>query len=545
MDKHINKDEYFVRRFLCLGSKDNVYRSNAQHSKFSRNDVPFIERLIADRGIEVLDWINDVSVNNKACRQEPTMFAYAFCMVHGDEDVKNYGYQMLSNICRIPTHLFQFQNYCEELNMQKNNKSGWGRRHRMGISKWYNNFADKAPKLAHLVTKYKKRSKWNHRDIVRLAHVKPQNERIRTILKFIVNKEMDDVITLHDSLKIDDRDDKIVKEQKEQHTEVKKFLRAVVDAKNCEDKMQLIELITEHGLAREHIPNSFLSEKEVWRVLLRTMPLTAMIRNIGKMTQLGIFEDEHASFFVNLVREKMNSEVLQKAKVHPMKILFALKQYNEGKGDQCRLDWRPSHAITTIFEKAFIDSVRLQPRTDKRYLLAVSVSGEMNKKLVGSPLTASEAAGAMVHTIVKQNDRVETLLFKNNLERPYISTINPDDNLNSIKRKLDILSSSKGHHINFSTWARDNNNFDVIMIFTDTLKGEGDSRVAEPFDYFCQSHGVGAPNHVRVIVAMTGKPSDQVDDVEPRDGQTLHVIGFDPSTPQIINSFISGFNFQL
>ncbi|CAC5409700.1 TROVE2 [Mytilus coruscus] len=528
MDQN-KKDDYLLRRFLCLGSKDSVYRSNTQHSKFSRNDVPFIERLIVNRrGTEVLDCIKDVSDNNKACRQEPTMFAYAFCMVHGDKVIKNYGYKMLNNICRIPTHLFEFQNYCEELNKQKNNGSGWGRSHRNGISKWYNSYANDAPKLAYLVTKYKKRSKWNHRDIVRLAHVKPKNERIRTILKFIVNKEMDDVVTLHESL---DKD----------HRKVKTFIRAVIEAKECEDKVQLIELITLHGLEREHIPNSFLSEKEVWRVLLRTMPLTAMIRNMGKMTRLGIFDDEHASFFVTLVKEKLESDVLQESKVHPLRILFALRQYQAGKGDKGKLEWHPNHAITTILEKAFDDTVSLQPKSGKRYLLAVSVSGEMKEKLIGSPLTASEAAGAMVHTIVKKEDRVETLLFENNLERPYISTIDPNDNFNSIKRKLELFSPSEGHQITFSNWARDNNNFDVIMVFTDTLTGEGEGHVTEPFDHFCQSHRVGAPNHARVIVAMTGKTNDVV---EPCDIQTLHVIGFDPSSPQIINSFISGFNYN-
>lgn len=546
MDKHINKDEYFVRRFLCLGSKDNVYRSNAQHSKFSRNDVPFIERLIADRGIEVLDWINDVSVNNKACRQEPTMFAYAFCMVHGDEDVKNYGYQMLSNICRIPTHLFQFQNYCEELNMQKNNKSGWGRRHRMGISKWYNNFADKAPKLAHLVTKYKKRSKWNHRDIVRLAHVKPQNERIRTILKFIVNKEMEDVITLHDSLEVDDRDDKIVKEQKEQHKKVKIFLKAVIEAKECDDKERIMDLIGVQDLAREHVPNRFLSDKEVWRVLLRTMPPTAMIRNIGKMTKLGMFDDAKASNFISIVKGKMQSELLRDFGVHPLRILFALKQYKEGKGDQGKLVWDPNQEIISILEKAFYDTVDLQPRTEKRYLLAVSVSGDMKKKLIGSPLTASEATCAMILTIVKQGNRVETLLFENkcNPEQSFVSSIDRNDNLKSIKAKLDSFTSQSGERQTpFPSWSRKNSNsFDVIIFFTDTLTGEGAGRVTEPFIHCC--HMVGTPNHVRIIVAMTSKPNDPVNAVEPCDDQTLHVIGFDPSTPQIINTFIDGYMYN-
>lgn len=339
---------------------------------------------------------------------------------------------------------------------------------------------------------------------------------------------MDDVVTLHESL---DKD----------HKEVKRFLRAVIEAKECEDKVQLIELITLHNLAREHIPNSFLSEKEVWQVLLRTMPLTAMIRNMGKMTKLGIFDDEHASFYVTLVEERMESKTLLASTVHPLRILFALRQYQEGKGDKGKLEWHPNRAITTILEKAFDDTVNLQPKSGKRYLLAISVSNEMMKKLIGSPLTARDVACAMVHTIVKQEDRVETLLFENNLERPYISTIDRNDNINSINRKLELFSPSAGHQITFSNWARDNNNFDVIMVFTDTLTGKGAGHVTEPFDYLCRSHDVGAPNHARVIVAMTGKPNDIV---EPCDDQTLHVIGFDSFTPQIINSFISGFNYS-
>ncbi|XP_052065461.1 RNA-binding protein RO60-like [Mytilus californianus] len=528
-----NSDFYLLRRFLCLGSKESVFRTNIQHSKFSRNDVPFIERLIeGGQGIEVLDCIKDVSESNRACRQGPTVFSYAFCIVHGDREVKKYGYNMLNNICRIPTHLFEFQKFCEELNMQKNNHSGWGRSHRMGISKWYNNFANNAPKLAYLVTKYKKRSKWNHRDIVRLAHVKPTNERIRTILKFIVNKEMDDVVTLHESL---DKD----------HREVKTFLRAVIEAKECDDKEKIMELIADQELAREHVPNSFLSDKEVWRVLLRTMPPTAMIRNMGKMTQLKLFDDAKASNFIQIVKEKMQSELLQDFGVHPLRILFALKQYKEGKGDQGKLEWLPNYEIITILEKAFDDTVALQPRTDKRYLLAVSVSGGMKKKLIGSPLTASEATCAMVHTIVKQGNCVETLLFENkcNPEQSFVSSINRDDNLNSIKAKLDSFSSLGERQTPFTRWSRrHSNSFDVIIFFTDTLTGEGEGRVTEPFIHCC--HKVGTPNHVRVIVAMTSKPNDPVHAVEPCDDQTLHVIGFDPSTPQVINAFISGYKYN-
>lgn len=484
------------------------------------------------QGKDVLDCIKDVSENNGACRQGPTVFSYAFCIVHGDREVKKYGYKMLTNICRIPTHLFEFQKFCEELNMQKNNHSGWGRSHRMGISKWYNGFANNAPKLAYLVTKYKKRSKWNHRDIVRLAHVKPQNEKIRTILKFIVNKEKNNLVKLHDS------DD-------EEHAEVKTFLGAVIEAKKCKDNKRIQELIAKNDLAREHLPNSCLSDKEVWQTLLRTMPLTALIRNIGKMTQLGIFNEEHASFHIQLVEERLQIQTLQESKVHPLKILFALRQYQEGKGDQGKLHWIPNPGVIRIMEEAFDNAVGLQTKTGKRYLLAVSVSCDMKKKLVGSPLTASEAAAAMVHTIAKKEHDVKTVFVENkcDIEQSFVSTIDQYDNLSSIRKKLDKFSSpepAKERKTPFKEWASSYENFfDVIMIFTDTLTGEGKGRVMEPFVHHC--HKVGAPSHARVIVAMTGKPNYRV---EPCDDQTLHVIGFDHSTPQIINAFIDNFEYN-
>jgi 60 kDa SS-A/Ro ribonucleoprotein len=56
--------------------------------------------------------------------------------------------------------------------------TGWGRAHRSAINKWYNQFDEEPTRLAYLATKYKARHKWNHKDVIRLAHVKPKNNPI-------------------------------------------------------------------------------------------------------------------------------------------------------------------------------------------------------------------------------------------------------------------------------------------------------------------------------------------------------------------------------
>jgi hypothetical protein len=50
----------------------------------------------------------------------------------------------------------------------------------------YNQFDEEPTKLAYLATKYKARHKWNHKDVIRLAHVKPKNNPIGFVIRYII-----------------------------------------------------------------------------------------------------------------------------------------------------------------------------------------------------------------------------------------------------------------------------------------------------------------------------------------------------------------------
>ena len=66
------------------------------------------------------------------------------------------------------------------------------------------------------------------------------------------------------------------------------FLQAVETAKTCVKAEEIIPLIQKYGLVREHIPTTLLNNADVWRALLQKMPMTAMIRNLGKMTAIQL-----------------------------------------------------------------------------------------------------------------------------------------------------------------------------------------------------------------------------------------------------------------
>lgn len=80
--------------------------------------------------------------------------------------------------------------------------------------------------------------------------------------------------------------------------------------------------------------------------------MTAMIRNLGKMTNVGVLAP--LSDGMTKVCEMLrNEKSLKDARVHPFSILLALKQYQAGQGDKGKLTWTPNQAIVTALDEAF------------------------------------------------------------------------------------------------------------------------------------------------------------------------------------------------
>ena len=54
--------------------------------------------------------------------------------------------------------------------------------------------------------------------------------------------------------------------------------------------------------------------------MLRDMPMTAMIRNLGKMSNMGMFARDESENVQYVVDALTNVTRLKKARVHPMKV---------------------------------------------------------------------------------------------------------------------------------------------------------------------------------------------------------------------------------
>mmetsp|Transcript_6584 Transcript_6584/g.11634 ORF Transcript_6584/g.11634 Transcript_6584/m.11634 type:complete len:578 (-) Transcript_6584:872-2605(-) len=522
-----------VMRFLCIGTAGGTYYTDEQ--TLTSENTKCIHRMInSGKGTTVVELVRDFSVNNRACKQRPILFALALCCRSNDPDTKTAGYRILSDVCRIPTHLFEFIKYCEE----ESAGTGWGRAHRRAISNWYLNYGKRsggARFLALHLTKYRNRFGWKHQDVFRLCHVKPDSPEI----KYLVS------VTVHGKDRTDDSD--FVKEERQkpgfEESELHKvmiFMDAVDQAERCRDPEIMKRLILEHKLTREHVPTELLKSKEVWKALIRQMPMTAMIRNLGKMSNMGLLEPE--SFEETLTIDKLQDpELLRRGRIHPFTLLVALNQYKKGHGELGSMNWIVNEKVSEALEKAFYMSFKNVTPTGKRYCLAVDVSGSMNVPVMGTPtISARDAAAAMMMVTARTEDKYEVLAFSG-ADRMFSSgltplDIKPRDNLENVLDKCASLPFCGTDCARPMLYAMDKKKkFDVFIVYTDSETYYGNIHPSQALVNYRKTSGIP---HARLIVC--GMASNNFTIADPNDPMMLDVVGFDTNAPQAMQEFILG-----
>jgi 60 kDa SS-A/Ro ribonucleoprotein len=107
----------------------------------------------------------------------------------------------------------------------------------------------------------------------------------------------------------------------------------------------------------------------VWEALLERMPMTAMIRNLGKMTSLGLFSDAK-----RLIVQKLRDETaLKRAHIHPPAVHVAQKIYAQGHGNTSALNWSPVRAVIDALDEAFYATFQNVEPCNMPVLLALEV----------------------------------------------------------------------------------------------------------------------------------------------------------------------------
>lgn len=374
-----------LNRFLILGAEDGTYYVSQPDLVKSNHDT--ILKLIKADGRRVVETAASISEAGRAYKNDPAVFVLALCSAHGDAATKQAAHAAVSRVCRIGTHLFHWMQYVSALR-------GTGRGVRNAVAKWYT--AQEPERLAYQAVKYQQRDGWSHRDLLRLAHPVTDDAVRNAIFRWMVagTKGLEARTIKRKLLKVT-----------VDYAPVREHLPQIIDAferAKTADIKTLVKLITEHNLPREAVPTEKLNDVAVWEALLEKMPLNATIRNLGKMTSIGLLKPLGAATKKVMARLK-DAEYLRKSRVHPMQVLLAAKTYGQGHGIKGSLSWVPVPALWSALDEAFYATFPNVKPCGKPLLIALDVSGSMGSPIMGAPITSCEAVAALslVHASIE------------------------------------------------------------------------------------------------------------------------------------------------
>jgi len=302
-------------------------------------------------------------------------------------------------------------------------------------------------------------------------------------------------------------------------------------------------MIQEHGFTHEMIPTQFKNSPAVWEALLQRMPVTAMIRNLGKMTNIGLIKP--LSDASNKVADKLsNLEVLKKGRVHPLAVLTALKIYQQGYGMRGSLKWSPDRKVVDALDEAFYLSFESIEPTGKNILLALDVSGSMTSPIANSPLTCREASVAMAMVTARTESNYHFIGFTgsgmwsrdiNNVSQNVSELdISAKQRLDTVVKKVSGLPFGGTDCALPMLWAwRKGIDVDAFVVLTDSETWAGQ---IHPHQALIQYRNkMNKPEAKCIVVGMT---ATHFSIANPDDPGMMDVVGFDTAAPSIMADFI-------
>jgi 60 kDa SS-A/Ro ribonucleoprotein len=511
-------DEQRFQRFLILGCEGGTYY--ATERELGIENLACLMRLLESGQHEVvLRLIRDVSLGGRAAKQQPTMLSLAVVLKHGSPEAKHAALALVDEVCRIPTHLFMLITFCRTMGV------GWGRSFKRTISQWYNE--KDASRLAFLVTKYQRREGWSHRDVLRLCHMKPRDVGHETVYSAIVKGTQ----FLADSPRPDDAQAQSIHDL---YSALHTLNTLALDTEHVASNVEkAIDLVQTHRLAHEHIPTTFLSHAPMWCALLENMPVTATMRNLARMTTIGVFRS-HPATVDTVCRRLTDPEALRKARLHPINALVAQRIYNRGSGLRGSNSWHPVPEISHALEEAFYASFGFVEATGKRLLLAVDVSGSMTWEDVRgcAGINAREGAAAMAMLALRTETNAQILGFSHQLVPiPVTASDQLDTVLNKISR-IPMGGTDCALPMNHAIEQR--LKVDTFVVYTDNETYSPRGSPADALRRYRQIMGIDAK---LIVVGMT---STNFSIADPTDAGMLDLVGFDTNAPTIMSEFIAG-----
>ena len=492
-----------LERFLLIGSEGGTYYVGEQ--KLTEDNARSIIEYIKsspEAATQVLDTVTTFAAENRAPKMDPLLFVLALLCTYAPESVKIGAYNNVATICKTATHLFTFVSQVNELR-------GWSYGLRRAVANWYTTKSN--DKLAYQLVKYRNRSGFTHKDVLRLAHPKAKTETQNTLFKYAVDKD-----------KGDPKATKIMYQMECNNG----LILAFESAQQTESIKELVQIISEHNLTWEMIPTQYLNEPAVLTALLDKMPTNAMIRNLNRFAKAGMTKG--LSETTKTIINKLNEEAIQKSGIHPVNLINSLRTYSSGRGDLGGSTWDVNTSIVSALNDAYTYALKNVTPTGKSILVGLDVSGSMNSPVTKTNMTASQLGCVLAVTLAKTEKFAEIIGFDTQLQKIPVGKHTTIESA----CKAQVNGGGTDCAVPFAYALDTKAKYDAIVILTDSESWAGSKHGTVLLDQYRKKYN----KDVKVVeIAMTSNPHSQLPANDPN---ILRVVGFDSNVVQIINEFL-------
>jgi 60 kDa SS-A/Ro ribonucleoprotein len=444
-------DREQVIRYLIIGSEGgNYYQTPQQVSSTAASCVLRMTRT-PDNFKWLIDTIRDVSISGRAAKQEPTLLALATAIVFAPTPAtKTEALNAVKDCVRILTHMYMLIGYIKIFSkaghptLTATTGSGIGRGIRRVFGEYF--YSRSGIEIANLITKYQNREGWTIKDVLTLIHIVPSQMkddggRLAIGNVFKTKEEFEQILAA--APPSTEPTKTFFNAIKEIHTIALRSASASASASASPEEMnRIVHLINTVGLCREQLPSQLFKHKKVWEALLlskgangkgKGMPLTALIRNLGKLStaEIGIITPSTTTTPSSSASSSNKAELpswgggtltkyicdritdaqdIKHSRIHPYNILVAMLTYQNGQGDKGSLKWTPNSQVIAALDKAFKLAFQNITPTGKRIKIALDVSGSMSSAFcTGSPVVncATGSVAMMFTTLWTENKNRE------------------------------------------------------------------------------------------------------------------------------------------
>lgn len=489
-----------LRRCLLIGTADSTYYAG----KYELTDA-FVQTLNAAIAIDPERVATEIcyASDGRAINNSAPLFALVLLSMGEGAKAKTAFREAFPQVVRTASHFYEWLNYTKSMR-------GFGKIVRDVGRAWL--AREDVKGLAYQLLKYQQRQGFTNRDVLRLFHLKPPTRDHDRLFEWVTRGW-----------------DKLPDEApSEALTQIwwYEWLKR--------HPSQTHRAIAEGRLTHEMAAPVGKMDKQAWQLLFNTMPIGALLRNLGSLTQLDVLRADEPENLQRVQSVLTNPKYLRKGRIHPIDVLKALKTYQSGGAvGRSKKTWKPVPRITDILEQALELSFEVVKPTGKVFLHAVDVSGSMSWNTVSSMgLTCCEIATAMALVTAKAEKNYVIRGFATEFRDLKISR--RDTFRSALEKASNQNFGGTDASVAYDWMLQHRFKADVICFWTDSESWAGRRHPSQALAEYRRRVN---PNAKAVYVTLTPYNITLVD---PDDPLSWDLGGFDPGIPRLIQMIAKG-----